>query len=178
MKDKEIRIRLPRLVMNLVMVFIFWIISIFVPPTVHGIELIGLANLDLEFLASSITIIIMAIFLIRALSDALILGDVVTNIVIKRLGIKEERSPKRAARDFIYIIITILVVTAVSPFLNSIEEILHLEGEWLNNIITILALGLIILLIYDIGRILHQLLEKKAEILADRLSKMAGKNGD
>ncbi len=178
MKGEEIRIRLPRLVTNLIMVFIFWIISIFVPPTVRDIKLIGSVNMDLEFLASSITIIIMAIFLIRALSDALVVGDVFTNIVIKQLGIKEERSPKRAARDFIYIIITILVATAVSPFLNSIEENLHLEGEWLNNITTILALGLIILLIYDIGRILHQILEKKAEILADRLSKMAGKNGD
>ncbi|MCK4482804.1 hypothetical protein KAU55_06220, partial [Candidatus Bathyarchaeota archaeon] len=102
-------------------------------------------------------------------SDALVLGDILVDIVVRRLGIKEERSPKRAARDFVYIISIILVVTAVSPMLAIVN------ADLLNVAITYIALGLIILLIYDIGRILYKIVEQKAELLADRLAQMGEK---
>jgi len=167
-KGDEIRRRFPRIVMNLVMAVIFWIIDIFVPPTVSGIVVPGL-NTNADLLIWIVTTVVMAIFLIRALSDALVLGDILTDIVVRRLGIKEERSPKRAARDLIYIIIIILVVTAVSPVLTCIEQI----GYLLTTITTYIALGLIIILIYDIGRILYRIIEQKAELLADRLVQTA-----
>jgi len=105
---EEIRRRIPRLIMSLVIALIFWTISIAVPQTVSGITLPGL-DMDAGFLVWTVTMIITAIFLIRALSDTLVIGDIVTDIVIRRMGIKEERSPKRAARDLIYIIIIILI---------------------------------------------------------------------
>lgn len=167
-KGEEIRRRFPRIIMNLVMVFIFWIISVVVPPTVSSITVPGI-NANLGFLVLIVTVVVMAIFLIRALSDALVLGDILVDIVVRRLGIKEERSPKRAARDFVYIIIIILVVTAVSPMLAIVN------ADLLNVAITYTALGLIILLIYDIGRILYKIIEQKAEFLADRLAQMGEK---
>ncbi|MCK4669156.1 hypothetical protein KAT21_03440, partial [Candidatus Bathyarchaeota archaeon] len=102
----------------------------------------------------------------------LVLGDILTDVVVRRLGIKEERSPKRAARDFIYIIIVILVVTALSPILASLFDI----GYLLTTVATYVALTLIIILIYDMGRILYRIIEQKAESLADRLVQMAEKN--
>lgn len=166
----EIRRRFPRIVMNLVMAFIFWIISAFIPPTVD-IVVPGL-NTSASLLIWIVTTIVMAIFLIRALSDALVLGDILTDVVVRRLGIKEERSPKRAARDFIYIIIIILIATAISPVLAAVKDIGHI----LTTATTYIALGLIILLIYDIGRILYRITEQKAELLADRLAQMTEKN--
>jgi len=165
-KKEEIRRRFPRIVMNLLMAFIFWIISAFVPPTVEGVAVPGF-DFNASLLIWIVTTVIMAIFLIRALSDALVLGDILTDVVVRRLGIKEEMSPKRAARDLIYIIIIILVVTAVSPILATIENI----GGTLTIAATYIALGLIILLIYDMGRILYRIIESKAELLADRLTK-------
>lgn len=170
-KGEEIRRRFPRIVMNLVMAVIFWIIDVFVPPTVSGVVIPGL-NTNAGLLIWIVVTVIMAIFLIRALSDALVLGDILTDVVVRRLGIKEERSPKRAARDFIYIIIIILVVTALSPILASVADI----GYLLTTAATYVALALIIILIYDIGRILYRIIEQKAELLADRLTQMAEKN--
>jgi cation transport ATPase len=167
---KEIRRRFPRLTMSLVMVIIFWIVNIYVPPTMRGIDVPGL-NLKAEFLVRIVTMVIMYVFLIRALSDALILGNIVTDIIVKRLGIKEEMSPKRAFRDFIYIIIVILVAFAVFPILS---EVGNLESL-LRNITTYIALGIILILIYDIGRILYRIIEQRAESVADRLAKMAEK---
>jgi cation transport ATPase len=166
----EIRRRFPRLTMSLVMAIIFWIVSVFVPPTMGDSVIPGL-DLKASFLIRMITMIIAALFLIRALSDALILGDIVTDIFVKRLGIKQEVSPKRAFRDFIYIIIVILVAAAVSPILSEVDNF----GSILRNITTYVALGIILILIYDIGRILYRIIEQRAESVADRLAKMAEK---
>lgn len=171
-ESEEIRRRFPRIIMNLVMVFIFWIINAFIPPTVTNITIPGL-NANLGFLVFIVTVMIMAIFLIRALSDALVLGDILTDIFVKRLGIKEEMSPKRAARDFIYIIIIVLVVTAISPVLASADE-----TGYLRTAMTYIALALIIIFIYDIGRILYKIIEQKADLIADRFTRMAEKKSE
>jgi len=114
----------------------------------------------------------MSIFLIRALSDALVLGDVLTDVLVKRLGIKEERSPKRAAREFAYIIIIVLVVTAVSPILATVQDV----GYYLSTAAIYIGLGLTIVFIYDIGRIIYKIIEEKADSFADLLSQRAQKN--
>ena len=152
------------------MAVIFWIISIIVPPTVSGITIPGL-NLNLGTLVGILAWLFTAIFLIRALSDAIILSDIVTDIIVKQMGIKEERSPRRAARDAIYIIVIILVATALYPLLSTLENI----GSILTTIATYIALGIILVLIYDIGRILYRIIEQRAESVADRLAKMAEK---
>ena len=167
---EEVRRRFPRLTMSLVMAAIFWIISIIIPPTVSGIMIPGL-NLNAGFVIGAIAWLLTAIFLIRALSDALILSDIVTDIILKRLGIKGERSLKRAARDAIYIIAIILVATALYPLLSTLEDV----GSILTTITTYVSLGIILVLIYDMGRILYRMIEQRAESVADRLAKMAEK---
>ncbi|MBE0511684.1 hypothetical protein IBX38_01390 [Candidatus Bathyarchaeota archaeon] len=165
---EEVRRRFPRLTMSLVMAIIFWIISAVVPPTISDLVIPGL-NVNAGTLVGFIALLFTAIFLIRALSDALILSDIVTDIIVKRLGIREERSSRRAARDAIYIIIIILVATALYPVLGTLGNI----GNTLTTVTTYVALAIILLLIYDIGRILYRMVEQKAESVADRLAKMA-----
>jgi undecaprenyl pyrophosphate phosphatase UppP len=117
----------------------------------------------------TIALIFTAIFLIRALADGLVLSDILTDIFVKRLGIKEERSPRRAARDTIYIIVIILVTTALYPLINTLEKSIR---EPLSVATTYIALGIILILIYDIGRILYRIVERKAESMAESLAKM------
>lgn len=165
MKAEEIRRRFPRIIMNLIIVLILWIIVAFVPQTVSNIIVPGL-NVNADWLMWIVGIVFMVIFLVRALADALVLADILTDVFVRRLGVKEERSPKRAIRDFIYIIAILLIATAVSPLLASVKDI----GSLLRTAATYVALGLIIILIYDIGRILYKIVEQKAESLADRLA--------
>ncbi|MFQ5999864.1 MAG: hypothetical protein ACE5J6_03710 [Candidatus Bathyarchaeia archaeon] len=170
---QEIKHRFPRLTMSLVMAIIFWIISIVIPPTVSHIVIPGL-NVNAGFLVGIVAMLFTAIFLIRALSDALVLSDIVADIVVKRLGIREEKPTRRAARDAIYIIVIILVATALYPFLGTLEN----AGGVLKTATTYVALGIILILIYDIGRILYRMVEQRAESLADRLVKMAERRKD
>jgi hypothetical protein len=167
----EIRRRFPRIVMNLIMAIIFWVISIYVPPTLKSITIPGIGT-DASFLMWILTILVMGIFLIRTLSDALVLGDIFTDVLVRRLGVKEERSPKRAAREVVYIIIIVLIITAISPLLSTIEG----YGYYFTIAATYIGLGLVIVFIYDIGRIIYKIIEEKAETFADRLAEAVQKN--
>jgi hypothetical protein len=170
-KVEEIRRRLPRLVTNLIMAIIFWLVSVFIPPTLADVIVPGV-NIEASLLVWILTILVLGIFLVRALSDALVLGDVLTDVLVKRLGVKEERSPKRAAREFAYIIIIVLLATALSPLLANIQEV----GYYLSTATVYIGLGLIIVFIYDIGRIIYEIIEDKADSLADRFTQTKQKD--
>ena len=150
------------------MAIIFYLVNTIVPPLMGDLILPGI-NLNAGTLVGTIALIFTAIFLIRALADGLVLSDILTDIFVKRLGIKEERSPRRAARDTIYIIVIILVTTALYPLINTLEKSIR---EPLSVATTYIALGIILILIYDIGRILYRIVERKAESMADSLAKM------
>ncbi|UCC59003.1 MAG: hypothetical protein JSW14_03645 [Candidatus Bathyarchaeum sp.] len=166
---EEVRHRFPRLTMSLFMAAIFFLINTFVPGTIDEITLPGI-NVNAGTLIGTIALIFTAIFMIRALADALVLSDILTDVFVRRLGIKEERSPKRAAREAIYIIAIILVTTALQPLLDTLEP--SVKGL-LSNITIYVALGIILVLIYDIGRILYRIVERKTESVADSLARMA-----
>ena len=166
---EEVRHRVPRLTMSLLIAIIFWIISIVVPSTIGGITIPGVET-EASYIIWVITLGITAIFLIRALADALVLVDILTDIFVRRIGIKGERSPRRAARDFIYIIVIILIATAILPVRILLPENIV---PWFTAATIYSALVVIIILIYDIGRVIYRLMEQKAELLADHLSKIA-----
>jgi MFS family permease len=151
------------------MAVIFYLVNVIVPPLLGDIMLPGI-NINAGTLIGTIALIFTAIFLIRVLADALVLSDIFTDIFVKRLGIKEERSPRRAVRDIIYIIVIILVTTALLPIISTLEP--SIKGP-LTIATTYVALGMILILIYDIGRILYRIVERKAESLANSLAKMA-----
>jgi hypothetical protein len=166
---EEIRRRFPRLTMSLIMAVIFYLINAFVPGTMEEIELPGI-NINAGTLVGTIALIFTAIFLIRALADALVLSDILTDVFVRRLGIKEERSPRRAVRDAIYIIAIILVTTALQPLIATLEPNVR---DLLTKVAIYVALGIILILVYDIGRILYRIVERKAESVADSIAKMA-----
>jgi cation transport ATPase len=170
-EGEEIRRRFPRIVMNSIMAIIFWVISVYVPPTLKSITIPGIGT-DASLLMWILTILILGIFLVRVLSDALVLGDILTDVFVRRLGVKEERSPKRAARELVYIIIIVLVVTAISPLLSTVQD----YGYYFTVAATYIGLGLIIVFIYDIGRIIYKIIEEKAESVANHLAEVVQKN--
>ncbi len=168
---EEIRRRFPKIVMNLVMAIIFWLLSAFVPPTLQTIIVPGV-GIDASLLVFVLMIVVMGIFLVRALSDAFVLGDIVTDVLFRKMGIKEERSPRRAAREFAYIIIIVLLDTALVPILSAVEG----YGFYLKTAAIYIGLGLIIIFIYDIGRIFYKIVEEKADSFAEQLVKRAKKD--
>ena len=77
-----------------------------------------------------------------------------------------------AARDAVYVVAIALVATALCTLLRTLGEI----GNTLTTFTVCVALGIILVLIYDMGRIVYRVIERRAESVADRLAKMAERN--
>ena len=163
----EVRHRLPRIMINLTVAFLFWIVSQFGPIFVEGLIIPGI-NIPPPFDSVSSIVrltatLIAMVFLVRAISDILFFVDISAEIIVRSLGIKERRPLKRIARDVTYIILTLLLVTAASPILSSIPQI----GGYLMATVSLVALGIFLILIYDIGKVIHRFLQEKTRRIAD-----------
>ena len=82
---EEVRCRVPRLTMSLLMAIIFFVIG-YVVPRAPGIDSILIPGIEggASYLIGAITLGITVIFLILALYDALVLGDIVMDIIVRR----------------------------------------------------------------------------------------------
>jgi hypothetical protein len=156
---EEIIWRLPKVVSNLVLALIFWITRYIIQVTLN------IVSSELMFLLQTALLIIVGIFLVRALFSALTLFDRLTGSILKRFGIKENWSKQRIFKDTLGIVTILLVAAALVPFFSTLSSF-----ELLQQIITYIALGLIFLFVFDIGRIFYRLGEKKANSVADRFS--------
>jgi hypothetical protein len=121
---------------------------------------------EIVFLLQIGFLLVAGIFLVRTLFDALTIVDKVTGVFVKRFGINEGLSRERIFKDVIYIIAILLVAAALFPVLNGLPNFGSLPQE----ITSYVALGLILLFVYDIGRTFYRITEKKANSVANRIS--------
>jgi hypothetical protein len=157
---QEIRYKLPKLFANVALALMFWAMS--------HIALITLTSFSAEigFLLQVGLLLAAGIFLVRTLFDALTIVDKVTGLFLRYLGIKDGWSRQRVFKDAAYIVAILLVTAAVVPLFSNVSEF----GALLQGVITYVALGLIILFVYDIGRTFYRITEEKANLVADRIS--------
>ena len=163
----EIRYTIPKLVANLSLALLFWLMSYFTSVT-----LTRFSN-EAGFLSQLGLLLTAGIFLVRALFDALTIVDKMTKSFLKRLGIKEEWSRQRILKDIIYIVVTLLVTAAIFPIFTELSEF----NSLLQQVTTYAALGLILLFVYDIGRTFYKITEKTANLVADRISNSNNREG-
>ena len=157
---KEIRYKLPKLVANIALVLMFWMMS--------HIALLTLKEFstELTFLLQVGLLLAAGIFLVRTLFDALTIADKITGSILKRLGVEEGCSRQRILKDTIYIVAILLVAAALLPLFRNLPNF----GSLLQEITTYATWGLIILFVYDVGRTLYRITEEKANSVASRIS--------
>jgi cation transport ATPase len=158
--SEEIRYRLPRLIANVAIALVFFGMSYIVLWTLNSI------STGIMFLLQIGLLLAAGLFLVRTLFDALMIIDKATGLFLGHLGIKEDLSRQRIFKDTVYIVATILVAAAIFPLFSNLSNF----GPLLQQITTYVALGLIILFVYDIGRTFYRITEKKANSVADRFS--------
>ena len=168
----EIRDRAPRIVVNSITALIFWFVSLVAPGFVGGITVPGIGVWpynDAGWLVWAAATFMGLVFLVRALSDILVIVDIGVEVTVRRLGIKEDRPLRRVARDLVYILLTMLLAAAAIPYIRYIPQF----GDLLTTIISFTALGIFLVLIYDMGKTLYNVLEEKTRAFAGWLAGMA-----
>jgi hypothetical protein len=157
---QEIRYKLPKLLANVALALMFWTMSHVALVTLNSI------STEIAFLLQIGLLLAAGMFLVRTLFDALTIADKVTELFLKRLGIKEGWSRQRVFKDTIYIVAILLVAAAIFPLFRNLSNF----GPLLQEITTYATLGLIILFVYDIGRTFYRIAEEKANSVANRIS--------
>jgi len=158
--SEEIRYRLPRLIANVAIALAFAGMSYIVLWTLNSI------STEIVFLLQIGLLLAAGLFLVRTLFDALTIVDKVTGLFLRHLGIKDGWSRQRIFKDTIYIVAILLVAAAIFPLFSNLSTF----GPLLQKITTYVALGLILLFVYDIGRTFYRITEKKANSVANRIS--------
>jgi len=157
---KEFRHKLPKLAANIALALAFGAIG--------TLSLIILASVTEGFAFYSwlALTLVGGAFLIRALFDILTIGDKTVGLFMARLGIQQQLSKRRMAKDLICIIVIILITAAIFPFLKTIGTV----GTVLQSVTTIAAIVTIFPFVYDIARTLYQIVHEKASVVADWLA--------
>ena len=158
--SEELKRKFPKLIANIVIAAIFTGISQIIGWLFQGI------NPDILFLVQIGLLLAAGIFLVRTLYDALTFTDKATKLLLRRVGIKKELSKQRIFKDIICIVAVLLVAAALVPIISNSSTI----GPLLQQIVTYATMGLIIIFVYDIGRTVYRITEKKANNLADKIS--------
>jgi len=156
----ETRIRLPKIVANLAIALIFLVSSYIALWTLSNI------STEIVFLLHIGLLIAAGIFLLRTVLDVLAIVDKTSRLFLKRLGIREGLTRQRIFKDVLYIVAVLLVAAAIIPLFSRLPS----SEALLQEITTYSAFGLIILFVYDIGRTFHRITEKKANLVAKRIS--------
>lgn len=155
--------RSSRLIANASIALVFAGMSYIVLWTLNSISTEVVFLLQIGFL------LVAGIFLVRTLFDALTIVDKVTGLFVKRFGINEGLSRQRVFKDSVYIVAILLVAAALFPVFNELSNF----GSLVQEITTYVALGLILLFVYDIGRTFYRIAEKKANSVANRISNLS-----
>ena len=158
--SEEIRFTLPKLIANTAIALVFWVLSYISLVTLNSI------SPEIAFLLEIGLLLGAGIFLVRTLLGALTVINKLTVIFLRRLGIMEGWSWQRIAKDSTYIVVIFLVTAAIFPLFSNLPNF----GALLQEITTYVAVGLILLFVYDIGRTFYKITEKKANSVANRLS--------
>lgn len=155
---EEFKDKLPSLLANTALALVFGALGFF------SSLLLDTMTEGLGYLSWLIFVLVAGVFLIRAMSTVLVIADKAIGLFITHLGIKEPSSRDRVAKDLVVIIVIILALAAIIPILKISINI----GTEPVAAITIIAVGVIFVFIYDIGRTSWRILQAKANTVTDR----------
>ena len=156
---QDFKEKLPRLVANIVLALAFGATGALSSAVFTGVaEGVG-------FYPWLIFTLVGGAFLVRVLFDVVTVGDRTVQLLLKRLGIQQQLSKRRLAKDVMCIIVTMLVTAAIFPFFTTVGAI----GIVIQSATAVVAIGVVFLFVYDIARAFHQIFQEKARAVGDWL---------
>ncbi len=106
-------------------------------------------------------------FLVRTISNIITVSDLAAGLLLVRLGLQRRSSKRRIAKDLIWIIVIILITTAIFPILETLSSL----GYILQSFTAIVSSGIIFLFVYDITREILQIIHEKISTIANWFAK-------
>lgn len=115
-----------------------------------------------------VLVVVMAFQTLRIILDLVRLIDVLSEVLVKHLpGLKTERkvSVIKAFKEVIIVILLIIVLTLLAPFALMMPEL----EPWLSVGVSMTAIIISIILLYDAGKTLYAMLQSGIDLLIERI---------
>ena len=164
----ELGVRIPRMVFNAVFALFFYLMSGMIPPLakgarIPGIEIEPFNNASWLLWASLVAIA--AVFAVRAIYDFAVVVDTFAGVLVEKLGPREVTPARRVLRDVTYMILVMVLAEASTLILKDVPVV----GPYLSLAVSLAALFFFIILAYDIGRMVYDFVERRVDLISERI---------
>jgi hypothetical protein len=175
----KIRQKLPKILLNLAVLFSVWFIATLISPAVQSLgSVIPGAQISTGFLIIASLIVVMMFFAIAVIQDTLAVADALAETLVHLAPLmkKEEASDiKKAIKE----IVLALVLILLTPFLPGMLALIPVIGQMLATIAIWFIVIVSLALFWAAGKILYKELSKYtthiAEVVAGEEEKLESK---
>ncbi len=163
----RIRQKLPRIILNLAVLFSVWFIATLVSPAVQSLgSVIPGAQISTGFLVIASLIVVMLYFAIAVIQDVLALADTAAETIVGYAPLvrgSEAADLKKAIKE----IVLALVLILLTPFLPGMLALIPVVGQMLATISIWFIVAVSLALFWAAGKILYKDLSKYTSHIAD-----------
>jgi hypothetical protein len=169
--SEEVRRRLPRVLLRSVIVAIILFVAYLAVPLMHITTSLGFPLPSLGLLGTFVVaffIVIVFLLALRILTDVKVLLDAGAVYFAEWLpGIKGHRLPaiRRAFMEIGYAIFIVLVIGFLSPLIATLPGL-----SIIVSVLPFVGLAVVILLVWDAGRILYRELEERVVEISEHIA--------
>jgi hypothetical protein len=164
--------RLTRIFSKLLVLILVAILGYVMLPYLEEVTLVvPFLNLPLVSLGAVSLLAIIGVLLYRIIGDILALNTSASRRLrqlMKGLATEHVGAIKRVIYDLIILIIILIAFTILLPILGKVPGI----GIYLATAIPLLTLAIAVLIFWDLGKVAYTLVERLADMIADRLEEL------
>jgi hypothetical protein len=168
----EIRDRLPRMVLDFVALIITLFVAYIVIPIASAISFnVPVIGLSVGLAVAVIFLVILAILAVRILRDAAVMIHHGSHMLAKAVpGLEEhqENLIRKVARDFLSAVVILILFYLLTPFIVLLPGV----GASLAAAIPLILAAVVVILLYDAGRLLYDEIAKSVHKVTDKIASM------
>ena len=166
----EIRERLPRIVLDFVALIITLFVAYVVIPIASAISFnVPVIGLSVGLAVAVIFLVILAILAVRILRDAAVMvhhGSHMLAQAVPGLEEHQENLIRKVARDFLSAVVILILFYLLTPFIVLIPGV----GASLAAAIPLVLAAVVVILLYDAGRLLYDEIAKYVHKATDKIA--------
>jgi hypothetical protein len=168
--SQEIRERLPRVLLDFVVIVITLLVAYIVLPIASAISFsVPVIGLSVGLMVAVIFVVILAVLVVRILRDAAALLHLSSHVLASAVpGLEEHHVNlvRKVAYDFGYVIVVLILFYVLTPFIVLIPGV----GASLAAAIPLILVAIVVILLYDAGRLLYDEIAKGVHQITEKVA--------
>jgi len=166
----EIRDRLPRLILDFVALILALFVAYVVIPIASAISFtVPVIGLSVGLAVAVIFLVILAVLAVRILRDAAVMVHHGSHMLARAVpGLEEHHQHliRKVARDFFSAVVILILFYLLTPFIVLMPGI----GASLAAAIPLVLAAVVVILLYDAGRLLYEEIAKSVQKVTDKIA--------